>query len=167
MKRLSKVCALCSCVLWLPLGAVAADKHIDVSVRDGQLVFTNSACASGEPGCVEVERNNSPMIRWELDRDSEAGWKLTGLRFSPDGEHWGVDGHPLASCTVDDFLLTGADRYSGWASTARVTANGKRLQIFDHNLHECLTHYRLYAQDAAGNVIHSHPVIDNKGTDGR
>ena len=154
-----------ACLASAPL--MAADKHIDVAVQDGQLVFTNSACPSGDPGCVQAERNNSPMIRWELDRDSAADWKLTGLRFSPDGEHWGVPGHPLADCTVLDFLLAPEDRYSGWVSTARVIADGKRLQVFDHNLEECLTHYRLYAQDSDGNVIHSHPVIDNKGTDRR
>jgi hypothetical protein len=152
------------------LPALAQDKHIDAEIRpegDGyKLVFLNSECPErpNENGCVMAARGTSPNISWELTGEGADQWTFTRLQFSGDGVHWGETGHPLPDCTMEDFDLAPADRESGNASTARVVANGKRLQILDRNINVCLTHYRLYAAPRAGGPeIDSDPVVDNRG----
>ena len=142
--------------------AQAQDKHIDVSIVNGKLVFLNSECP-GNPtnGCVLAERGTAPVISWELKGDGDAGWTFAGLQFSSDGVNWGSD--PLQDCTMEDFGLSEADRQSGNASTAQVVANGKRLQIKDLNRNECITHYKLSARSANGDYADSDPVIENRG----
>lgn len=148
----------------------ADDKHIDVAIQDAggvfKLEFQNSACPHdpGNKGCVLAERGNAPVISWKLVGATAEAWQLTRLQFSPDGEHWGDPGAPLLDCTVEDFALTPADRLSGTASTARVTADGGKLQIKDENRNQCITHYKLFAAPrAGGGEIDSDPVIDNRG----
>ena len=149
---------------------LAQDKHIDVSVRaEGagfKLTFLNSECPDrpSENGCVQAAHGSSPNISWELDQESAQDWEFTRLQFSGDGVRWGDSGSPLPDCTMEDFDLAPGDRQSGNASTARVVANGKRLQIHDRNLNLCLTHYRLYAAPRGGGAeIDSDPVVDNRG----
>lgn len=150
--------------------ALAADKQVDLTVvGDGsgfKLKFLNSECGDrpDEKGCILVEHGNSPVLKWELDSASTQYWMLTRLQLSPDGEHWGDHEHPLADCTMDAFDLEERDRYTGDASTAMITANGRRLQIHDRNRDVCLTHYRIYAMPRVGGAaIDSDPVIDNRG----
>lgn len=147
-----------------------ADKQVDLTVVSGEagykLEFLNSECAGrpDEKGCIEADHGNSPVLKWELDRASGADWMLTRLQFSPDGDHWGEAGHPLQDCTMEAFALETGDRDTGIASTAMVTANGRKLQIRDRNQAPCSTHYRLYAMPRAGGAeIDSDPVIDNRG----
>ncbi len=162
---------------WLFLLAIAGtsqvlaqDKHIDLAVRQTtegyKLFFDNSECP-GRPfdyGCVEAAHGNSPNISWELDSASRGAWKLIALQFSPDGSNWGAPGVPLKDCTVEDFNLPPADRVSGYASTAQVTANGQKMMIKDRNKNECITHYLIHAQSSStGEKISSHPIIDNRG----
>lgn len=148
----------------------AQDKHIDVAVQDqggrAKLVFLNSECPDqpAQNGCIQAAHGSSPNLSWELDAASADQWQFTRLQFSADGVHWGDAGYPLADCTVDDFGLTEADRQSGDASSARVVANGKRVQVHDANRNVCQTHYRLYAAPRDGGPeIDSDPVIDNRG----
>jgi hypothetical protein len=135
---------------------LAADKHIDVTVSGNKLIFLNSECPErpGELGCVMAEQGNSPMISWELTGMGSDQWQFSGLRFNP---------APLQNCTVEDFDLSEADRQSGTASTAQIVANGKRLQIRDHNRNECITQYTLTAVSSDGRFIDSDPIIDNRG----
>lgn len=147
--------------------ALAQDKHVDVSVQDmgGQhkLVFSGSLCPSNpEPGCIMVERGNSPMLSWALTGAAAMEWQFVGMQFSPDGVSWG--GVPLADCTMEDFALSESDRYDGQASTAQIVAGGKRIQIRDHNRNVCVTHYKLTARSNSGEVIDSDPIVDNKGS---
>lgn len=136
--------------------AFAQDKHINVSVQGNKLVFQNSECPDrpGELGCVMAEHGSSPMISWELTGPGTEQWRFSGLGFSPT---------PLQDCTVADFGLSEADRQSGAASTARVIAGGKRLQIRDLNRNVCVTQYTLSAVSDDGRQIDSDPVIDNRG----
>jgi hypothetical protein len=145
--------------------AQSQDKHIDVSVQNGKLIFLNSECPGNpEPGCVLAEHGSSPVISWELKDSAGTGWQFAGLQFSPDGVSWGTS--PLQDCTVSDFGLSEADRQSGNASTAQIVANGQRLQIKDHNRSECVTHYKLSARSASGEHADSDPIIDNRGGGG-
>lgn len=140
----------------------AQNKHIDVSIVNGKLVFLNSECPDNPSnGCVLAERGNAPVISWELKDAVDTGWTFAGLQFSPDGESWGTA--PLQDCTVEDFGLSDADRQSGDASTAKIVANGKRLQIKDHNRNQCITHYKLSARSENGDYADSDPIIDNRG----
>ena len=149
---------------------LAQDKHIAVTVKQEggvyKLKFNNSECPD-QPhymGCVQAEHGSAPNISWQLSDDSDGDWVFTRLRFSPDGVHWGENGYPLAPCTQDDFALSDGDVSSGWVSTAKLLANGKRLQVKDHNRNVCTTHYRLFAAPAGGGPeIDSDPVIDNRG----
>lgn len=156
--------------LFLSQQALAQDKHIDVSVKQEggvyKLKFLNSECPDNPNymGCIQAAHGSSPVISWALDDASSEDWVFTRLRFSPDGVHWGDSAHPLDNCTVEDFELQPADAASGWASSAQVLANGKRLQIKDRNRNVCTTHYRLFAAPKAGGAeIDSDPVIDNRG----
>jgi hypothetical protein len=135
---------------------LAGDKHIDVTVSGNKLRFLNSECPErpGEFGCVMAEHGDSPMISWELTGAGSEQWRFSGLRFNP---------APLQNCTVEDFGLSEADRQSGTASTAQIVANGKRLQILDHNRNQCITQYTLSAVSSDGTYIDSDPVIDNRG----
>lgn len=150
--------------------AQAQDKHIDVTVQEQggvyKLVFLNSACPErpNERGCIEAGHGSSPNISWQLDDDSSREWSFVRLQFSPDGVHWGDPGYPLADCTMTDFRLAPEDRQTGLASTARVVADGKRMQIKDDNVNECTTHYKLFAarRDGSGE-IDSDPIIVNRG----
>ena len=149
---------------------LAADKHIDLKVyldgTDYKIEFKNSECPTepNELGCVEAEQGNSPIITWELDSESNEKWKLTHLQFSPDGQNWGVSGHPLKDCTMESFDLSGNDRDTGDASTAQVISNGRRLHIHDFNKKECLTHYKLFAESQdGGDEINSDPIIRDNG----
>ena len=117
-----------------------------------KLVFDASLSPSSpEPGCILVERGNSPMLSWEITTASELDWQFMGLQFSPDGVNWGTQ--PLADCTVDDFGLSAGDRQTGYASTAQVVAGGKRIQIRDRNRNVCLTHYKLTARSRSYNFV--------------
>lgn len=135
---------------------LADDKHIDVTISGNKLIFLNSECPESpeELGCVMAEHGNSPMISWELTGIGTEQWTFSGLRFNPT---------PLQDCTVEDFGLTQADRQSGTASTAQIVANGKRLQIRDHNRNQCRTQYTLSAVSTDGTHIDSDPIIDNRG----
>ncbi|MCW8873110.1 hypothetical protein ACFL33_04370 [Pseudomonadota bacterium] len=135
---------------------LADDKHIDVTVSGNKLIFLNSECPErpGELGCVMAEYGNSPMISWELTGMGSEQWQFSGLSFNPT---------PLQDCTVEDFGLSEADRQSGTASTAQIVANGKRLQIRDHNRNQCITQYTLSAVSSEGTYIDSDPVVDNRG----
>lgn len=150
--------------------AQAQDKHIDVTVQeqDGvfKLVFLNSACPErpNEHGCIQADHRSSPIVSWGLDEASSGEWSFLRLQFSPDGVHWGDPAHPLQDCTVEDFNLAPDDVQTGLASTARVIADGKRMQIKDDNVNVCTTHYRLVAGRRDGGVeIDSDPIIDNRG----
>ena len=159
-----------------PYTLFAADKHIDLTVYHNgtsyKMRFNNSECPA-EPqkkGCIEVKLGKSPMISWELDSASNADWKLTELQFSPDGQHWGNSDYKLEPCTVEAFGLTGTDDETGKASSAKVIANGRMLQIRDNNDRndsndeDCATHYKLFAEPrAGGDKINSDPVITNRG----
>ena len=153
-----------------PFTLFAQDKHIDLTVYSNgagyKMGFSNSECpgSAHEMGCIDVEHGNSPIISWELDSASGQDWELTRLQFSPDGQNWGITGHPLQGCTVNDFQLSEADRNSGNASSAQVVANGRRLQIRDLNANVCTTHYKLFARPRNGGPeINSDPVIKNRG----
>jgi hypothetical protein len=62
------------------------------------------------------------------------------------------------------FALEDRDRYTGNASSAMITGNGRKLQVRDRNEEPCQTHYRIYAMPRAGGIeINSDPMIDNKG----
>jgi hypothetical protein len=155
-------------VLLLAVGgqAQAQDKHIDVTIQNGKLVFLNSECPGNpEPGCVLAEAGSSPVISWQLKDDAGMDWQFAGLQFSPDGASWGSA--PLQDCTVADFGLSEADRQSGSASTAQIVANGKRLQIRDLNRNTCITHYKLSARSGNGDHADSDPIIDNRGGGGQ
>jgi hypothetical protein len=148
----------------------AQNKHIDLTVyHDGtndKMSFINSECPNRpqDMGCIQTDNNSSPIISWELDSDSNRDWELTRLQFSPDGQNWGDRNFPLQDCTMDDFQLNASDANSGNASSASVTANGRRLQIHDLNDNQCRTHYKLFARPRAGGAeINSDPVIDNTG----
>jgi len=161
--------ALVSLLLAAP-AVQAQDKHIDVAVNQQggvfKLEFLDSQCPDrpGQKGCIQADHGSSPNLSWELDANSAANWTFTRLQFSPDGVHWGDSAHPLSDCTMEDFSLTEPDRTSGSASSARVVADGKRLQVLDRNRNVCLTHYRIYAAPRSGGPeIDSDPVIDNRG----
>lgn len=146
------------------------DKHIDVTVQEQgdvfKLVFLNSECPErpNDKGCIQAEKGSSPMISWGLDEASSGEWSFSRLQFSPDGVHWGEGGYALKDCTKDAFNLTDGDKQTGIASTAKVVADGKRIQIRDDNENECTTHYRLVAaRRDGGGEIDSDPIIDNKG----
>ena len=165
-----KLAGLVLFLLVCPAAGQAQDKHIDVTVETtggvSKLVFTNSECPDrpNELGCIQPEFGSSPNLSWELDRESAEEWMLSSLRFSPDGVNWGDPQHPLADCTVQDFGLDPADRVSGWASTARPTANGQKMMIKNKNQNRCQTHYILSARHRdRDEVIDSDPVIDNTG----
>jgi len=150
--------------------AQAEDKHIDVIVQEqdgvSKLVFLNSACPErpNEHGCIQADHRSSPVISWGLDQASSGEWSFLRLQFSPDGVPWGDPGHPLQDCTMEDFNLAPDDAQSGLASTARVIADGKRMQIKDDNVNVCTTHYKLVAaRRDGGGEIDSDPIIDNKG----
>lgn len=155
----------------LPALSFAQNPHIDLTIVENggvaKMEFDNSACPDrpNQKGCVLVDRGNRSWISWEIDSASwQAGWRITVLRFSPDGTHWGDPAHPLADCTVFDFALTEADRLSGEASTATVTANGKRMRIWDENNNACETWYRLFAENiSTGQTANSDPIIRNRG----
>jgi hypothetical protein len=144
------------CLLGASEALLAQDKHIDVTVQGSKLVFLNSECPQrpGDMGCVTAEYGSSPMISWELTGTDSEGWTFSSLRFSP---------VPLQDCTVIDFGLTEADRQSGNASTAQIVANGRRLQIRDRNLNQCITQYTLTAVSSDGRYADSDPVIENRG----
>jgi len=163
-------CALL--VVW-PAFAAAADKHIDVSVRQEggghKLVFLTSECPDrpNDLGCVMAEHGNSPNISWRLDESVANAWIFSRLQFSPDGVHWGDASHPLTDCTVGSFGLDDSSRATGEASSAQILANGRMLQIHDSNRDTCTTHYRLYAMPAGGGMeINSDPIIENRGGGG-
>jgi hypothetical protein len=150
--------------------AWAQDKHIDVTVQEQggifKLVFQNSACPErpNERGCIQADYGSSPVISWGLDAASSTEWSFTRLQFSPDGAHWGDPGHPLQGCTMEDFNLAPDDAQTGLASTARVVADGKRMQIKNDNVNECTTHYKLFAaRRDGGGEIDSDPIIVNRG----
>jgi hypothetical protein len=159
---------------WAALTLVACaqtqDKHIDVTVQEQggvfKLVFLNSECPErpNEKGCIQAVHGSSPIISWALDDASSDEWSFSRLQFSPDGKHWGDPAYPLQDCTMQDFNLARGDAQSGVASTARVVADGKRIQIRDYNVNVCTTHYKLVAarRDGSGE-IDSDPIIDNKG----
>lgn len=164
------IAALATALLLFGNQALAQDPHIDVVVeeQDGgfKLVFENSACEDrpDEKGCVEAKRGSAPIISWALKDGSREAWMFTRLQFSPDGVHWGDPAHPLQDCTMEDFKLAPEDAQSGAASTARVIADGARLQIKDDNRNLCRTHYRLFAAPRNGGAeIDSDPIIDNRG----
>lgn len=144
-------------LVMLTAGPVAAqDKHINVGVQGGKLVFLNSECPHRpqDMGCVLAEQGTSPVISWQLGGPGSEDWVFVGLDFSP---------VPLQPCTVEDFALSEADRQSGTASSAQIVASGKRLQIRDRNRNECITQYTLTAQSSDGTEIDSDPVIENRG----
>ena len=134
----------------------AEDKHIDVGVQGGKLVFLNSECPHRpqDTGCVLAEHGTSPVISWQLTGAGSEQWTFSGLEFGP---------VPLQPCTVEDFSLTESDRQTGEASTAQIVAGGKRLQIRDRNRNECITQYTLIAVSSDGTEIDSDPVIENRG----
>ena len=136
--------------------AQAADKHINVTVSGNKLVFQNSECPDrpSEMGCITAEYGNSPMISWELTGPGSEQWQFSGLGFGPT---------PLQDCTVADFGLSEDDRRTGQASSAQIVANGKRVQIRDHNRNQCITQYTLRAVSSGGMEIDSDPIIDNRG----
>lgn len=144
------------CLMGASSTLLAQDKHIDVTVQGGKLIFLNSECPNrpGELGCVTADYGSSPMISWELTGAGAQDWSFSGLRFHPT---------PLQDCTVEDFALTETDRQSGSASTAQIVSNGKRLQIRDRNRNVCITQYTLTAVSADGRQIDSDPIIDNRG----
>ena len=149
---------------------LAQDKHIDVEVKQSggtyKLEFRNSECwdLPNDKGCVFADKGSQPIISWELVGDLATQWQFSRLQMSPDGNHWGDSGYPLADCTVADFNLAEADRVSGAASSAQIVANGRRLQIRDNNQNVCDTHYRLYAVPVNGGPeIDSDPRIRNGG----
>lgn len=156
-------------LLMLGFSSLAAqDKHIDVIVVDtgdgDKLEFANSECPERrwDKGCVMAEHGNSPNITWRLPEGSD--YVFTRLLFSPDGNSWGDPSRPLQECTVDDFALSEADRFSGIASTARIVSGGKMVMIRDYNRNTCITHYRIYARSMHGGPeIDSDPIIDNRG----
>lgn len=157
------------CML-LPVSAWAQNPHIDLSVTgsgdSAKIQFLNSACPQepGNRGCVELGHGMQNHISWELDQDSwQAGWRLTALFFSPDGDHWGDSGYPLSDCTMEDFELPPGDRYTGQASTAEIRAGGKRLRIRDQNYNVCNTWYRIFATNSNGDQADSDPIIKNRG----
>ena len=161
---------LTSAALAFSTAAPADDKRIDLKViSEGagfKMEFLNSECADrpNEKGCIEAEKGKSPMLMWELDAGSEQYWMLTRLQFSVDGTHWGDSTHPLADCTMAAFALEERDRYTGNASSAMVTGNGRKLQIRNRNDDPCQTWYRLYAMPRVGGAeIDSDPMIDNRG----
>lgn len=152
------------------VAAEAEDPWIDLAVvsegSDFKIRFLNSACKErpNELGCVEAVHGSSPLLRWEIDSASEQYWMLTRLQFSADGEHWGDPAFPLADCTMKAFALEDRDRYTGNASSAMITGNGRKVQIRDRNEEPCQTWYRIYAMPRAGGIeINSDPMIDNKG----
>lgn len=161
--------AVVATLLMFGFGPLAAqDKHIDVIVVNAgsgdKLDFDNSECPERpfDRGCITAEHGSSPNITWQLPQDS--GYVFTRLQFSPDGNSWGDPSRPLQNCTVEDFALSDADRYSGNASTARVLGGGKMLMIRDYNRNACITHYRIYAMPENGGAeIDSDPIIDNRG----
>jgi hypothetical protein len=104
------------------------------------------------------------MIKWELDSHGETYWMLTRLQFSADGEHWGDSNFPLADCTVKAFELEERDQFTGNASSAMITGNGRKIHIKNRNEEVCQTYYRIYAMPKAGGMeINSDPMIDNRG----
>jgi len=144
----------------------AQDKHLNLSVVQNKLVFNNSECPNRphEMGCVEAPRGSSPNISWELDGQSSQEWALSRLQFSPNGSNWGDPQSPLADCTMEDFGLSPGDRGTGYASSAKVIANGQKMMIRDDNYNECVTHYMIFARHrSSGQEINSHPIIDNRG----
>jgi hypothetical protein len=151
-------------------GLSAKDKMIDLTVvgegSDFKLQFLNSECSdtSKEKGCIEAEKGNSPMLKWELDSLGETYWMLTRLQFSADGENWGDSNFPLADCTMKAFELEERDQYTGNASAAMISGNGRKIHIKNRNEEECQTYYRIYAMPKAGGMeINSDPIIDNRG----
>jgi len=157
---------LAASVLWLAPGVVLAQNpHIDVTVRTSggvaEIVFLNSACPNGQHGCVQMPRGESNWVSWEFDQaSSQAGWSFDSLYFGAADKQTGN----LEDCTVDAFRLSASDRASGYASTAEIFANGKRLRIWDENDRECITHYTLRAvNDSTGQRAESDPIIDNRG----
>ena len=161
---------LAACAFVWTATALAENKQIDLKIMQvegkSKIQFTNSACSDkpDEKGCVEADYGNAPILMWELDKDSNKEWQLARMQFSPDGEHWGDPAYPLADCSVKAFDLTPGDKSSGIASTARVEANGRMLQIFDRNEEVCMTHYKIFAMPRAGGPeIDSDPMIDNRG----
>jgi hypothetical protein len=149
-----------------PGAALAQNPHIDVTVEESgavaEIVFQNSACPSGQRGCVQMPRNERNWISWELDQAShQAGWSFDArsLYFGTAEKQVGN----LKDCTMSAFNLDESDRSSGHASTAEVFANGKRLRIWDENDSECITHYTLRAVNTSGKRAESDPVIDNRG----
>ena len=169
-KKVSWVRVLTVLLILLPVSVWAQNPHIDLSVTgsgdSAKLQFLNSACPQepGNRGCVELGHGMQNHISWELDQDSwRAGWRLTALFFSPDGNHWGEHGYPLNDCTMEDFKLPDSDRHTGQASTAEVRANGKRMRIWDENKNTCDTWYRLYATNINGGQADSDPIIKNRG----
>lgn len=170
IKKTSWVQVAAVCVMLLPMSAWAQNPHIDLSVTgsgdSAKIQFLNSACPQepGNRGCVELGHGMQNHISWELDQDSwQAGWRLTALFFSPDGNHWGENGYPLGDCTMEDFGLPEADRYTGQASTAMTVANGKRMRIWDENMNVCDTWYRIFATNINGDQADSDPIIKNRG----
>lgn len=164
--RFKTALLLAAGLLWLlPVPLMAQNPHIDVAVRAtggvAEIVFLNSACPNGQQGCVQMPRNERNWVSWEFDAASaQAGWVFDSLYFGVADKQTGN----LKDCTVSAFNLTGADRASGYASTAEIFANGKRLRIWNENDRECITHYTLRASNpATGQTAESDPIIDNKG----
>lgn len=135
---------------------VAQDKHINVGVQGDKLVFLNSECPERpqDMGCVLADKGESPVISWRLDGSVSPDWTFVGLRFAP---------VPLQTCTVEAFNLTDSDQQSGEASTARIVAGGRQVQIHDRNNVPCTTQYTLTARSSDGTEIDSDPVIENRG----
>ena len=148
-----------------PLTALAQNPHIDVTVTTSagvaEIEFLNSACPNGRPGCVQMQRGQRDWISWEFDQESaQAGWSFESLYFGTAEKQTGN----LKECTMRAFGLAEPDRASGYASTAEIFANGKRLRIWDENEEECITHYTLKAVNkVTGQTAESDPIIDNKG----
>ncbi len=165
-------CIRAAAVLFMliPFSTWAQNPHIDLKVNgsgnSAKIEFLNSACPQepGNRGCVELGHGMQNHVSWELDQDSwQAGWRLSKLLFSPDGNHWGESGYPLSDCTMEDFQLDPEDRDTGLASTAEVRANGKRMRIWDENRNRCDTWYRIFATNINGGEADSDPIIKNRG----
>ena len=156
---------LASALSLAPGPLLAQNPHIDVTVRSSggvaEIVFLNSACPSGQRGCVQMPRGERNWISWEIDQAAaQAGWTFDSLYFGTADKQTG----DLKDCTMDAFGLSGADRASGFASTAEVFGNGKRLRIWNENDRECITHYTLQAvNEDTGQTAESDPIIDNRG----
>ena len=164
--RLAAAALVTAAVLWLVPGpALAQNVHIDVTVTTAggvsEIDFLNSQCPNGKPGCVLMDRNRRDWISWEFDRESAAdGWVFTGLYFGNAEKQVGN----LKDCTMAAFVLPEGDRVSGHASTAKITSNGKRIQVWDENDQACITHYTLKARNEnTGETAESDPIIDNRG----